>query len=122
MNQPLDLVHVAPLNRKRRTRQRPRRSSAPFLAVWFSLIGFNWVGAAMILLYFQPHWPIREIALAVAGCFNFWVAYAVRQRRKYILDIAFACAGVGLLLVPIGTVLSICLMGGLMSHRHDFTR
>lgn len=130
MNQHPGLVHVASLKRKRRSRQRPRRSSASFLAVWLSLIGLNWVSVALLLLYFHPLRHILdhsrelalEITLAVAGCLYFWVAYAVHHRRKYILDIAFACAGLGLLMAPIGTVLSICLMGGLMSHRHDFTR
>ncbi len=58
----------------------------------------------------------------VVGCFYLWVASAVYRRRRYILDIAFVCAGLGLLSFPVGTVFSILLLSSLVDRKHDFTK
>jgi len=77
--------------------------------------------------YFRPHplatgdYVVWSIGMVV-GCFHFWVASAVYRRRRYILDIAFVCAGLGLLSFPIGTIFSILLLSSLMARKHDFTK
>lgn len=56
------------------------------------------------------------------GLFYFWVAYAVFMRRRYIYNIALACAGIWILGIPSGTILSILLITNLVSARYSFTK
>ena len=56
------------------------------------------------------------------GLFYFWVGYAVYKRRAYIWNIAVACAGIWLLGIPSGTVISLLLISNLIAARHSFTR
>ena len=109
-------------------RQRSRRRGPLLPTVWFCVLGVNWwVLTTLGLIYLRPH-PLSAGDLGVGavggvvGFFYFWVAYAVYHRRRYIIDIAFACAGLGLLSFPVGTVFSILLLSTLMSRRHDFTK
>ena len=99
-----------------------------FPSVWFALIGINWsVLLAIALNYFRPH-PLNAVDYAVGsigiliGAFYLWVAYAVYNRRSYILNAAFACAGMGLLSFPSGTLLAFLLLANLASKAHDFTK
>jgi exosortase/archaeosortase len=87
---------------------------------WPTLIGVG-------LTYLRPH-PLIATDYAVGalgillGLFYFWVAYSVYHRRRYILNVAFACAGLGLLSFPAGTLFSILLLNNLMSNKHNFTK
>ena len=99
-----------------------------FPTIWFSIVGLNWMALsslAMIFLRPRPWAPgdyvVWSIGMAM-GAFCFWVAYAVYHRRRYILDIAFACAGISLLSFPVGTVFAIMLLSSLMARKHDFTK
>jgi hypothetical protein len=109
-------------------RQRSRRRGPLLPTVWFCVVGVNWwVLTALGLIYALPH-PLKVGDFCIGalgglvGCFYFWVAYAVYHRRRYIIDVAFACAGLGILSVPVGTLFSILLLSSLMSRRHDFTK
>ena len=62
------------------------------------------------------------VVLAVFGVIYFWVSYAVYRRRKYIFDIALVFAGLGLLNIPLGTLLSMFLLSSLMERKYDFTK
>lgn len=109
-------------------RRRSRRRGPVLPTVWFCVLGVNWwVLITLGLIYLRPH-PLSSGDLCVGtvgglvGCFYFWVAYAVYHRRRYIIDVAFTCAGFGLLSFPVGTLFSILLLSSLMSKRHDFTK
>ena len=58
----------------------------------------------------------------ILGLFYFWVAYGVYTLRRYILTPAYACAGLGLLGFPAGTLLSVLLLTNISSLRHEFTK
>ena len=88
----------------------------------------SWIGLyVFVKLYLRPS-PLTTSDYVVGGIvgllglFYFWVAYAVYRRKRYIVDVAFACAGIGLLSFPFGTLLSVLLISSLMSRRHDFTK
>ena len=58
----------------------------------------------------------------VVGLFHFWVAWAVYMRRGYIWNAALACAAFSILAVPVGTVISLLLLGDLFAVREEFKR
>ncbi len=112
----------------RRRRHRSRRPGPLLPTIWFSLLGLNWWGlTTLALIFLRPH-PLTQSDYVVGsiggvlGLFYLWVGVAVYQRRRYILDCAFVCAGLGLLSIPIGTFFSVLLISSLMSRKHDFTR
>jgi hypothetical protein len=111
--------------KRRRHRSRP----GPLLpTIWFLLSGLNWIALTILALIFFVRHPLSTSDLLVGclgvalGFFYFWVAYAVYCRKKYIIDIAFACAGLGILSIPVGTILSLFLVASLMARKHDFTK
>jgi hypothetical protein len=108
-------------------RRRSRRGGPLFPTIWFSLIGISWCVLILLAINFlRPH-PLISSDYVVGGVgiliaiFYFWVAYAVYRRRRYIIDIAFVCAGLGLFSFPLGTLFSILLLSSLTARRHDFT-
>jgi len=110
-----------------RRRRRSRRGPI-FSTIWFSLLGVHWfILVGLVLILWRPH-PLSTNDLLVGSCggllglFYFWVAYAVYHRRQYIFDIAFVCAGLGLLAFPFGTGLSILLLSNLTARKHHFTK
>jgi hypothetical protein len=114
---------------KPQKRRRHRSRPGPLLpTIWFSLLGLNWIALTILALIFFVRHPLSISDLLAGSCgvalglFYFWVAYAVFCRRKYILDIAFACAGLGILSIPVGTILSLFLVSSLMARKHDFTK
>jgi len=62
------------------------------------------------------------VLLAVLGLVYSWLSYAVYRRRKYAFDIALVFAGIGLLNIPVGTLLSVFLLSSLMERKYDFTK
>jgi hypothetical protein len=111
------------------SRRRHRSHRGPlFPTIWFSIVGINWCALiTLAVIYLRPR-PLTTTDFAVVGIgllmglFYFWVAYAVYRRRRYIIDIAFVCAGLGLLSIPLGTCFSIMLLSSLMARKHDFTK
>ncbi len=92
------------------------------------LLGFNWFALmTLCLMLLRPHplvasdYVVGAIGFGL-GLFYFFVAYAVFTRRKYILNVAYACAGLGLFGFPIGTIISIMLLATLSTSKHNFTR
>lgn len=115
------------LEPQKRRRSRSRKGPL-FPTIWFSLIGINWIVLIeLVLIFLRPH-PLSTSDIVVGACgelmgaFYLWVAYAVYRRRKYIIDVAFACAGFGFLSFPLGTMFSMFLLSDLMIRRHDFTK
>lgn len=109
-------------------RRRARKRGPLFSAIWFGLVGLQWVVLMFLALhYLRPHplttpdYLMGGVGI-VFGLFYIWVGYSVYRRRKYILNVAFACAGLGLLAFPSGTIFSALLLSDLMSRKHDFTR
>jgi len=111
---------------QRRSRSHRRGPLLP--TVWFFILGVNWtVLITLAVIYLRPRpliaadFVVTGIGLLI-GLFYFWVASSVYHRRKYILDVAFVCAGLGLLSIPLGTLFSILLLSSLTSRKHDFTK
>lgn len=109
-------------------RRRKNRRGPGLPTLWFSILGVHWfVLTALGLVYLRPH-PLGPSDFAVAtlggllGVFYLWVAYAVYRRRRYILDAAFACAGLGLFSFPVGTCFSVLLISCVIKRKHDFTK
>jgi len=111
-----------------RARRRSHRAGPIFSTVYFSLLALHWIALGTVGLYYlRPH-PLSDAdyfvggLCVIMGLFYFWVGYAVYKRRAYIWNIAVACAGIWLLGIPSGTVISLLLISNLIAARHSFTR
>ena len=113
---------------QRHRRRGSHRHGPVFTSIWFMLLGFNWFALVIVgLIFLRPHplvatdYFVSSIGFGL-GLFYFFVAYAVFTRRKYIVNVAFACAGLGLAGIPIGTIISLMLLASLSTSKHNFTR
>lgn len=112
-----------PSKRRRKSRSGPKLS-----CVWFCLLSLQWAALTVLgMVFLRPHplstgdWIVAGLGGALA-LFYLWVACAVYGRKRYIFEIAVACAGLGLLSIPIGTFISLMLMSEMFASKHDFTK
>ena len=119
---------IAPVTPVTRKKHRSRRKRQTLAALGFVALGFHWIGAAALALWYYRPKGLRPgdyvvIGLAVILCvFYCWVAREVYRRKLRIWSLAIGSAGIWVFGFPSGTLLALMLVASLVASRQDFSK